>query len=272
MAVIKAIHSKANIATAIQYIERPCKTEAALMTGIACSSGSAAEEMLITKKIWGKTAGRSYDHYVQSFAPEEKISPKEAHAIAVEWAQKEFSGFEVMIATHTDTQHLHSHILVNSVSYVDGHKLHTSSHWLEEAKRMSDDICLSHGLTITQKGYDFEGFRRQKNTIWSKDDYYVMQRAKCGEIRSYVYDIFTKVSYARAHSHSREEYIDNLATHGISVRWSDTRRDITYVDADGHRIRSSRLEKITGTHQDKAALSESFSHNLVHSHRRSTKH
>lgn len=129
---------------------------------------------------------------------------------------------------------------------------------------MSDDICLSHGLTITQKGYDFEGFRRQKNTIWSKDDYYVMQRAKCGEIRSYVYDIFTKVSYARAHSHSREKYIDNLATHGISVRWSDTRRDITYVDADGHRIRSSRLEKITGTKQDKETLIREFSYIRSH--------
>lgn len=265
MAIVKAIHSKANIATAIQYIERPCKTEAALMTGIACSSGSAAEEMLITKKIWGKTAGRSYDHYVQSFAPEEKISPKEAHAIAVEWAQKEFSGFEVMIATHTDTQHLHSHILVNSVSYVDGHKLHTSSHWLEEAKRMSDDICLSHGLTITQKGYDFVGFRRQKNTIWSKDDYHLMERARHGEISSYVYDIYTKATHARSLSHSREEYISNLARHGISVRWTDTRRDITYTDSDGHRIRSSRLEKITGTKQDKNFLIEEFSH--VHSHR-----
>lgn len=168
MAVIKAIHSSASIKTALQYIARPCKTDAALMTGIACSSGSAAEEMLITKKNWGKMDGRSYDHYVQSFAPDEKISSEEAHAIAVEWAKKEFPGFEVVVATHTDTKHLHSHVLVNSVSYVDGHKIHTFAAWLEQAKQRSDEICRSHGLTITRKGYDFDGYIRTSPTIWKK--------------------------------------------------------------------------------------------------------
>lgn len=258
MAVIKAIHSNASITTAIQYIERPCKTEKALVTGISCSPGSAATEMMVTKKIWGKTAGRSYDHYVQSFAPEEKISPKEAHAIAVEWAQKEFSGFEVMIATHTDTQHLHSHILVNTVSYLDGHKIHTSAAWLDQAKRCSDRICRSHGLTVTRKGYDFDGFKRHAPTIWTKDSYHLMERARRGEIDSYVYDIYVKVSDARARSHSREEFIDHLSSQGISVCWSDTRRDITYADTSGHRIRSSRLEKITGIPQDKANLELDF--------------
>lgn len=270
MAVVKAIHSNANIKTAVQYIERPCKTVTALVTGISCSPSSAAEEMLVTKKIWSKTTGRSYDHYAQSFSPEEKISPEEAHSIAVEWAQQEFPDFEVLVATHTDTSHLHSHVLVNSVSYVDGHKIHTSAAWLDQAKQHSDEICRAHGLISTRKGYDYEGFKRHAPTIWSKDDYHLMERARCGEIDSYVYDIYVKVSDARARSTSQEEYINNLSSQGISVCWSDTRRDITYADTSGHRIRSSRLEKITGTQQDKAALSESFSHNLVHSHRRST--
>lgn len=265
MAIIKAVHSKASITTAIRYIERPCKTKTALMTGISCSPDSAGAEMAVTQKIWSKSGGRSYDHYVQSFAPEEHVSPEEAHSIAVEWAQKEFPGFEVVVATHTDTKHLHSHILVNAVSYLDGHKIHTSRHWLEEAKRVSDEICIRHGLTITKKGYDFEGFQKRISAIWSKDDYHLMERARHGEISSYVYDIYTKATHARSLSHSREEYISNLARHGISVRWTDTRRDITYTDSDGHRIRSSRLEKITGTKQDKNFLIEEFSH--VHSHR-----
>lgn len=272
MAIIKAIHSNASITTAIQYIERPCKTEKALVTGISCSPGSAATEMMVTKKIWGKTDGRSYDHYVQSFAPEEKISPEEAHVIAVEWAKQEFQDFEVVVATHTDVHHLHSHILVNTVSYLDGHKIHTSAAWLDQAKRCSDKICRSHGLTVTRKGYDFDGFERNAPTIWSKDDYHLMERARRGEISSYVYDIYVKIKHARSLSHSREEYISNLANQGISVRWTDARRDITYADSSGHRIRSSRLEKITGTKQDKDTLSESFSHNLIHSHHRSTRH
>lgn len=265
MAVIKSIHSNASIKTAVQYVERSGKTNASLITGLSCSPDSAAAEMTTTKKIWGKTGGRSYDHYIQSFSPKENISPEEAHSIAVEWAEREFTGFEVVVATHTDTKHLHSHVLVNSVSYIDGHKLHTSSHWLEEAKRISDEICRAHGLISTRKGYDYEGFKRHAPTIWSKDDYHLMERARRGEIDSYVYDIYVKVSDARARSTSQEEYINNLSSQGISVCWSDTRRDITYTDADGHRIRSSRLEKITGTSQDKNFLIEEFSH--VHSHR-----
>ena len=265
MAVIKAVHSSAGINTAVRYIERPCKTSSRLITGLNCSPESAASEMMTTKRIWGKTDGRSYDHYVQSFAPDEDISPEEAHTIAVDWATQEFPNYEVVVATHTDTRHLHSHVLVNSVSYVDGHKIHTSAAWLEQAKQHSDEICRAHGLTITRKGYDYEGFKRVAPTIWNKDTYHLMERARRGEVDSYVYDIYTKIDQARSCSHSREEYIDKLAARGISVRWTDTRRDITYTDSAGHRIRSSRLAKVTGIRQDKDCLIEEFSH--VHSHR-----
>lgn len=264
MAIIKSIHSSASIKTAVQYVERSGKTDAALITGISCSPDSAAAEMTTTKKIWGKTGGRSYDHYVQSFAPEEKVSPGEAHSIAVEWAQREFPDFEVLIATHTDTQHLHSHILVNSVSYVDGHKIHTSSRWLEEAKQTSDEICLQHGLTIARKGYDFEGFQRQAPTIWSKDQYHLMERAKRGEVDGYVYNISCKIKEARRSAHSKEEYTELLSAAGILVQWRDSRRDITYIDADGHKIRSARLEKITGIKQGKETLIEEFTHKKKH--------
>lgn len=266
MAVIKAVHSGANIGTAVRYIERPCKTSSGLITGLNCSPESAASEMMTTKRIWGKTDGRSYDHYVQSFAPDEDISPEEAHTIAVDWATQEFPNYEVVVATHTDTRHLHSHVLVNSVSYVDGHKIHTSAAWLEQAKRGSDKICREHGLSITKKGYDFDGFKRTAPTIWLKNDYHLMERARRGGFDSYVYDIYAKVREARAHSASREEYISRLASQGISVRWTDTRKDITYSDQNGHRIRNSRLEKITGTTQGKEYIEIEFQHNRQRRH------
>lgn len=258
MAVIKSVHSNASIGTAVKYIERSCKTNHELMTGLNCAPESAAAEMMTTKRIWSKLDGRSYDHYVQSFAPDEEVSPEKAHAIAVAWAQTEFPDFEVVIATHTDTRHLHSHVLVNSVSYVDGHKLHTSAAWLDQAKRHSDELCRSHSLSITRQGYDFEGFKRTAPTIWSKENYHLMERARRGEIDSYIYDIYIKTRAARAFSTSRDEYITTLASQGISVRWTDTRKDITYTDPSGHRVRSSRLEKITGTPQSKETIEEEF--------------
>ena len=212
--------------------------------------------------------GQNHGSKLRPLRPElfsgRKVSPEEAHAIAVEWAEKEFTGFEVVVATHTDTKHLHSHILVNSVSYIDGHKIHTSAAWLQQAKQHSDAICCARGLTITQKGYDCDGFKRTAPTIWSKDDYHLMQRAKRGEINSYTYTISCKVRDARHRAHSREEYITLLGESGISVHWVDTRRDITYIDADGHKIRSSRLEKYTGIPQDKETLMAEFVHLKQH--------
>ena len=71
--------------------------------------------------------GRQFYHFVQSFAEGDRLTPQLANAIGVELAEKEFPDFEVLVATHIDTGHLHNHLIVNSVSYVDGRKLHQNT-------------------------------------------------------------------------------------------------------------------------------------------------
>ena len=90
-----------------------------LVTGWNCTAQSALSEMLLTKERFRKTDGRQYYHFVQSFAETDDLTPQEAHAIALELAQREFPNFEVLVATHIDTGHLHSHLIVNSVSFQD---------------------------------------------------------------------------------------------------------------------------------------------------------
>ena len=93
-----------------------------LVTGWNCTAQSACTEMRLTKERYRKTDGRQYYHFVHSFAEADDLTPQEVHAIALELARREFPNFEVLVATHIDTDHLHSHLIVNSVSFQDGKK------------------------------------------------------------------------------------------------------------------------------------------------------
>lgn len=133
MAVIKAVSSKAGIGHAIDYVTKKEKTEEKLVSGLHCEPETVKEEMQATKELWGKTDGRTYKHYVQSYHEDEKITPEQAHKNAVELAEhtKAWKGHEVLIATHIDKGHIHTHFIVNSVNYEDGHKLQWSKHDLK---------------------------------------------------------------------------------------------------------------------------------------------
>lgn len=125
MAVVKAVSSRASISQAIDYVTKREKTDERLLTGQGCEPDTAREEMQSTKELWGKTGGRTYKHFVQSFAPGERITTEQAHTLACEFARSipGWKGFEVLIATHKDKKNIHTHFIVNSVSYEDGHKL-----------------------------------------------------------------------------------------------------------------------------------------------------
>mgnify|MGYP003196347331 FL=1 len=86
------------------------------VTGVHCLGDNAFQEFLATKRTYGKTKGMNFYQYVQSFSPKEAVTLEKAHAIALEFAQKAWPGFEVLVATHRDAGHLHSHFVVNSVS------------------------------------------------------------------------------------------------------------------------------------------------------------
>ena len=110
----------------LDYVSQKKKTlwgDAQLVVGHNCVPQSAYTEMLTTKQQFRKTDGRQFYHFVQSFAEDDPIIPAEANAIGLELAQRELSGFEVVIATNVGTNHIHNHLVVNSVSCVDGRKI-----------------------------------------------------------------------------------------------------------------------------------------------------
>ncbi|MGN2371992.1 relaxase/mobilization nuclease domain-containing protein, partial [Clostridium cagae] len=145
MAIIKVTNSKASIGKVINYVTKEEKTEDKLVSGINCTPETVLDEMKVTKEQFRKTDGRQYAHYIHSFKPGEQITHEKAHKLALELSEKQFKGYEVLVATHKDKDHIHSHIIVNSVSYEYGRKLHSSKKDLAEVKELSNKICEREG-------------------------------------------------------------------------------------------------------------------------------
>ena len=152
MAVIKRIASKGSVKIIINYVLSKEKTDERIVSGKDCSPGNAVSEMDATKELYSKTGGISYHHIIQSFKPDE-ITPEKAHEIGIELAEKQFRDHEVLIVTHKDKNHIHNHLVVNSVSFKDGHKLISNKKTLREIKDVSNKICKREHLSTIEKPY-----------------------------------------------------------------------------------------------------------------------
>lgn len=234
MAIIKAVSSRASIRNAINYVTQKEKTEERLVSGFGCSPETAIEEMKSTKAFWDKTDGRQYKHFVQSFPPDEKITPEQAHEIARELCADRFKGYEVLIATHKDSDHVHSHIIVNSVNYENGRKLQNSGHDLQAMKDRSDELCMERGLSIAHKSEEI--------TAYKKNKYKVLEKSIGGEYKSYVLDCYKAATAASQTATSREDFMEKMRAAGWETTWTD-RKYITFADMEGNKVRNSNLEK-----------------------------
>jgi hypothetical protein len=236
MAIIKAVRSGASIGRAVNYVTDQAKTEPYLISGIGCRPSTAIEEMNATKALYGKESGRQYKHFVQSFAVGEITAP-EAHKIAWEWAQnKLFKGHEILITTHTDTEHIHSHFVVNSVSFEDGRKLQQSKHDLQMLKAYNDELCHARGLSIPEPSRNI--------TSMKGEQYRAIQRAVEGKYKDWQLEIMNSVSDVKGIATSKDEFIGFLKEKGITVDWQDKHKYITFTDGEGHKARDKTLEKI----------------------------
>lgn len=145
MAVVKAINNKnqtgGGMAFSITYASKDKKTILAdgtkLVTGIRCTPDTAYQEFMTTKHLYDKADGRYFYHYMQSFSPEEKVSPETVHEIGVKLANECFPGHEIVVGTHVEKHHLHNHIVVNSVGIDTGKKLHQDNHSLDHIRNIS---------------------------------------------------------------------------------------------------------------------------------------
>ncbi len=161
--VLKDLHNE------IDYISNNNKTEEKLyVSGINCSVNTAYEEMITTKKHFNKTGGIIAFHSYQSFK-EDEVTPKIAHSIGVELANKMWGDrFQVIVATHLNTNHIHNHFVINSVSFVDGKKYYDTRTSYAELRKLNDMICEEHNLSFmdekkTKSGINYLNYQKKSD-------------------------------------------------------------------------------------------------------------
>lgn len=153
MAVTKILPRSSGLKQAIRYVLNGDKTEGQILTArLNCDPGREYEQMMATKQEVGKPGGRQCYHIIQSFRPGE-VTPELALEIAKAFAETYLDGYQVVIGTHVDQEHIHSHILFNSVNYFTGEKYHISTRdYYQQIRAISDRLCREHGLSVIMEG------------------------------------------------------------------------------------------------------------------------
>lgn len=200
-----------------------------LITGINCRPESVYTDFLNTKLLYHKDSGVMFFHMVQSFPKGENVDPVTAHAAALRLAEY-FEGREVLVCTHTDRDHVHSHFIINSVNLEDGKKLHISEPELTELRQRNDQICIEFGLPVFQS----QNEKRVKSI--SNAEYHTA--AKGG---SWKFRLVNTIDECMRYAKSRDEFIALMRSEGYDVRWTDSRKNIIYTTPDGLRCRDDRL-------------------------------
>ena len=134
---------------ALRYTENDDKTdERKYASGINCSAAFAYQEMMAVKRRFGERGVVVAYHGYQSFKNGE-ITPEEAHQIGIETARRMWGkDFQVLVTTHLNTDNIHCHFVVNSVSFKDGHKFRNSIEQHRELREISDAVCKEYGLSV----------------------------------------------------------------------------------------------------------------------------
>ena len=201
-----------------------------LITGQNCCAETAFSEFTASKARYKKNDQVQFYHYTQSFKVGLDITPQQAHQIAVEFAQKNYPDYEVLIATHTDAPHIHSHFIINSVSFEHGKKLHQTPHTLRELRLSSDEICQKHGFEILPT----YTFGRSKTPSRA-------QRKAHERGDSWKDQLQQAIEFAMTRSSDKEAFIFNMERQGYFVKWTDARKTITYTCPNGKSCRDDRL-------------------------------
>ena len=150
---------------ALRYVENDQKTDRTMyVSGINCPKQRAYQCMMATKRRYGKLGGNVAYHGYQSFV-EGEVTPEEAHQIGMETARKMWSdNYEIVVTTHLNTDNIHNHFVVNSVSFKTGRKFKNHIRDHIRLREISDEICLQHGKSVIP----FTHFYSNKKEYWIK--------------------------------------------------------------------------------------------------------
>ena len=216
----------------MRYVSQVNKTlwdEQPLVSGIGCQPETAFDEFLSTKLLHHKDGGVMFYHMVQSFPKGANIDPRTAHEAARQLAGY-FEGCEVLVCTHVDREHIHSHCIINSVNFETGKKVHMADEQIQELRARNDQICEELGLPKFQRD------KQKRSRGMSNAEYYTADRGE-----SWKFELMRVIDECMRCAGNREEFLILLRSEGYDATWTDSRKNITYVTPDARKCRDSKL-------------------------------
>ena len=229
----KGTQSRAAMRGVMLYVMQEKKTAwdgVPLVSGINCQPQSVYDDFLNTKLLYHKDGGTMFYHMVQSFPKGAEVDPRQAHEAARRLAEY-FEGCEVLVCTHVDREHIHSHCVINSVNFETGKKLHMAKEQLQELMRRNDMICLEMGLPV------FEPTTQQARGM-SGAEYHTALKGQSWKLR-----IMNTIDECMKYAADKDAFVSLMASEGYAVRWESGRKYITYTTPDGMRCRGNKLHE-----------------------------
>ena len=201
-----------------------------LVSGINCQPQSVYDDFLNTKLLYHKDGGVMFYHMVQSFPKGAAVDPRQAHEAARRLAEY-FGGCEVLVCTHVDREHIHSHCIINSVNFDTGKKLHMAKEQLQELMRRNDAICQEMGLPV------FEPIAQQARGMGGAE-YHTALKGQSWKLR-----LMNTIDECMKYAADKDAFVSLMESEGYAVRWEGTRKYITYTTPDGMRCRDNKLHE-----------------------------
>ena len=226
MAIIKFINNKVSLKRSVIYASQ--KTDEKLVDGIDCVLENAYEEMVAVKKQFNKyNKGRDKIHFVQSFSPNDNVTFEQAHEIGMKLAEF-YKGFQMIVATHIDREHIHTHFVLNPVNFETGKKFHQSNYDLLRLKRYSNKLCKEYGLSTI----------KEKSRV---DDIKINEYKSRQKGESWKMKLEQDIDKCMKKANNKMEFFKEMKSLGYKVTWTKERKNITYTTPNGKKCRDRKL-------------------------------
>ena len=228
----KGTQTRGCMKSVMRYVSQLSKTlwdGQQLVSGIGCQPETAFDEFLSTKLLHHKDGGIQFYHMVQSFPRGADVDPRTAHEAARRLAEY-FEGCEVLVCTHVDREHIHSHCIINSVNFETGKKVHMADEQIQALRVRNDQICEELGLPKFQKD------EQRQSRGMSNAEYYTASKGE-----SWKFELMRVIDECMRCAGNREEFLILLRSEGYDATWTDSRKNITYTTPDGRKCRDSKL-------------------------------
>ena len=229
----RGTQSRATMRGVMLYVMQEKKTTwegAPLASGINCQPQSVYDDFINTKLLYHKAGGVMFYHMVQSFPKGAEVDPRQAHEAARRLAEY-FDGCEVLVCTHVDREHIHSHCVINSVNFDTGKKLHMAKEQIQELMRRNDAICQEMGLPVFETPI-------QKARGMGGAEYHTALKGQSWKLR-----LMNTIDECMKYAADKDAFVSLMASEGYQVRWESTRKHITYTTPDGLKCRDSKLHE-----------------------------